>query len=100
MSSSAGPLVLLEAIGGKEHELSSFLSDSLESVVAEHDSTSWYAFRINHSRFGIYDTFPHEPGRQAQRAGKVAETLGTRADGLLAAAAQDPAPGSSRLQVT
>lgn len=84
MSSSVGLLVLLEAIRGKEQELSSFLADSLESVVKEQGSSSWYAFRINQSQFGIYDTFPNEPGRQAQLAGKVAETLGTRAGGLLA----------------
>jgi hypothetical protein len=84
MSSSVGLLVLLEAIRGKEQELSSFLGDSLESVVEEQGSSSWYAFRINEAQFGIYDTFPHENGRQAQLAGKVAETLGTRADGLLA----------------
>jgi hypothetical protein len=84
VSSSVGLLVLLEAIRGKEQELSSFLSDSLESVVEEQGSSSWYAFRINQSQFGIYDTFAHESGRQAQLVGKVAETLGTRAEGLLA----------------
>ncbi|MEE6170093.1 MULTISPECIES: putative quinol monooxygenase [unclassified Mycolicibacterium] len=84
MSSSDGLLVLLEATEGKEQELSHYLIESLESVAREHGSSSWYAFRINHSQFGIYDTFPSEQGRQAQRAEKVAEKLGARAEGLLA----------------
>jgi hypothetical protein len=48
--------------------------------------TPGYAFRINASQFGIYDTFPHEEGRQAHLAGKVATALGARVDELLASA--------------
>jgi quinol monooxygenase YgiN len=86
MSSYVGLLVTLEAKSGKESELAEFLQAAQDLVAEEPDTSTWYAFRINASQFGIYDTFPHEEGRQAHLAGKVATALGARADELLASA--------------
>lgn len=84
MSSSIGLLVTLQAKSGKEAELADFLNAARDLVVEEPDTSTWYAFRINSSQFGIYDTFPHEEGRKAHLAGKVATALGAKADELLA----------------
>lgn len=83
MSNSVGLLVALEAKSGKEEELAEFLKVALGLVVAEPDTSAWYAFRINANQFGIYDTFPNEEGRKAHLAGKVAKALGAKADELL-----------------
>jgi len=84
MSSSVGLLVTLKAKPGKEMELTEFLQSARDFVVAEPDTSTWYAFRINADQFGIYDTFPGEEGRQAHLAGRVAKALGAKADELLA----------------
>jgi quinol monooxygenase YgiN len=84
MSSSVGLLVTLEARSGRERELADFLRSARDFVVAEPDTSTWYAFRISAKQFGIYDTFPGEEGRQAHLAGRVAEALGTKSDELLA----------------
>ena len=41
-------------------------------------------FRIDATRYGIFDTFASEDGRQAHIAGPLAEALGKAADELLA----------------
>ncbi|MFD1210511.1 putative quinol monooxygenase [Arthrobacter sp. GCM10027362] len=83
MSSSVGLLVRLEAKSGKEKDLAEFLKAALDLVAEEPDTSTWYAIRINANQFGIYDTFPHEEGRKAHLAGKVAKALGAKADELL-----------------
>lgn len=84
MSSSVGLLVTLEAKSGKEKELAGFLQAARGLVVAEPDTSTWYAIRINTNKFGIFDTFPGEEGREAHLAGEVAKALGAKADELLA----------------
>ncbi len=45
---------------------------------------TWYALRLSATKFGIFDTFPHEEGRKAHLAGRVAEALMKNAPDLLA----------------
>jgi len=47
-------------------------------------TVTWYAFRIDATHYGIFDTFASENGRQAHIAGPVAEALGKAAGELLA----------------
>ncbi|WP_423184640.1 putative quinol monooxygenase [Arthrobacter sp. NyZ413] len=84
MSNSVGLLVTLEAKPEKSGELADFLQSARNLVVAEPDTSTWYAFQISADRFGIYDTFPGEDGRRAHLAGSVARALGTKAGELLA----------------
>lgn len=84
MSSSVGLLVTLEAKSGKDKELAEFLQSARDHVVAEPDTSTWYAIRLNADQFGIFDTFPGEEGREAHLAGEVAKALGAKADELLA----------------
>lgn len=79
-----GLLVTLEAKQGKQEEVASFLVGGLTSVVKESATTTWYAFRISDTTFGIYDTFTGEAGREAHLSGEVAQALMGIADDLLA----------------
>ncbi len=74
-----GLLVILEAKPGKEDEVDQFLRGALPLVQQEQGTVSWYALRLANSRFGIFDTFDNEEGRQAHVSGKVAEALFARA---------------------
>ena len=76
--------VMLDAKPGKEKELESFLSGALPLVQAEPATITWYALRLGPGKFGIFDTFPDEAGRQAHLQGKVAAALMAKASELLA----------------
>lgn len=76
--------VRLEAKAGKEQEVSDFLKSGLPLVQDEPDTLSWYGIKLGPSTFGIFDTFPHEDGRKAHLAGRVAEALMANAPELLA----------------
>jgi quinol monooxygenase YgiN len=52
--------------------------------VAEPATTAWYAIKLGPSRFGIFDTFPSDAGRQAHLIGPIAEALSAKAAELLA----------------
>lgn len=77
-------LVTLEARPGKEDEVAEFLKSALPVVEGEPDTTTWFAIRTSETRFGIFDAFPDDSGRQAHLAGQVAAALMERADELFA----------------
>lgn len=79
-----GLLLRLEAKNGKETELEQFLKSGLNYVNDEVKTINWYAFRINESTFGIFDTFPDEDGRHAHHTGQLAQALMKAAPDLLA----------------
>jgi quinol monooxygenase YgiN len=77
-------LALLEAKPGKEKELEAFLKSAQPLAVAEPATTTWYAVKLGPARFGIFDTFPDDAGRQAHLSGPIAKALFAKADELLA----------------
>ena len=77
-------LALLRAKPGKEQELAAFLKSAQPLAVAEPATTSWYAIKLGPDRFGIFDTFPDEAGRDAHLNGPIAKALMARAGELLA----------------
>jgi quinol monooxygenase YgiN len=79
-------VVILEAKPGKEGEVQQFLEGGLPIVRGEPATTHWYALRLSPTRFGIVDTFPGEPGRQAHLGGQVASALMAKSPDLLASA--------------
>ena len=81
-------LALLEAKPGKETELEAFLKSAQPLAVAEPATTTWYALKLGLGKFGIFDTFPNETGRQAHLSGPIAKALMAKADELLAKAPQ------------
>lgn len=76
--------VALEAKPGKEADVESFLRGGLSVVQEEPATTTWFAIRLGPSRFGIFDAFPDEAGRQAHLAGRVAQALEEKASELFA----------------
>jgi quinol monooxygenase YgiN len=84
MGVKLGFLVTLEAKDGKGEELGEFLRAGREFAAAEEETVTWYAFRIDATHYGIFDTFASENGRQAHIAGPLAEALGKAAGELLA----------------
>jgi len=77
-------LVTLVAKPGKEKELEQFLNGGLPIVQEEPATIAWFAIRIGPSKFGIFDAFPDENGRQAHLSGRVAAALMAKAAELLA----------------
>ena len=77
-------LARLEAKPGKEEELAALLKSALPLAENEPGTISWFAFRIGHSTFGIFDTFNDEAGRQAHLSGQIAAALMAKAPDLLA----------------
>jgi quinol monooxygenase YgiN len=78
-----GLLVRVEAKAGKEDEVASFLAGALPLAEDEPGTTTWYAIRIGPSTFGVFDTFPHDEGRQAHLTGRIASALMAKASELL-----------------
>lgn len=76
-------LARMEAKPGKEDEVREFLESALPMAESEEATTTWFALQFDESTFGIFDTFPHEGGRQAHLDGDIAEALLERADELL-----------------
>jgi len=81
---NVGLFVRLIAKPGKEAEVEAFLNSGLALVEEEPDTIAWFAIRMDHSTFGIFDVFPNEAGRQAHLTGRVAAALMAKAEDLFA----------------
>jgi quinol monooxygenase YgiN len=79
-----GLFVALEAKTGQEEHLAAFLRNALPLVEAEPKTASWFAIQLAPSKFGIFDTFLDEEGREAHLSGEVAKALMGRMSDLLA----------------
>jgi quinol monooxygenase YgiN len=77
-------LLRLVANPGKEKELQQLLIDGLQLVKQEAKTINWYAFKINESTFGIFDTFPDEDGLHQHHTGKLSQAITKAAPQLLA----------------
>jgi quinol monooxygenase YgiN len=83
-----GLLALLEAKAGKEQEVEEFLKSAQPLAVKETGTTTWYAVKLGPSKFGIFDTFRNEEGRNAHLTGEIAKALFAKAEDLFAAPPQ------------
>jgi quinol monooxygenase YgiN len=81
-----GLLATLEAKPGKEKDVEDFLRSAVPLVREETGTVNWYALRFGARKFGIFDTFRDEAGRDAHVSGKVAEALFARAQELFSEA--------------
>jgi quinol monooxygenase YgiN len=84
MSVKLAFLATLEAKEGKGSELGEFLRAGRELALTEEGTVTWYAFRIDENRYGIFDTFETEDARTAHLNGPIPEALTKVADDLLA----------------
>lgn len=79
-----GILAIVEAKPGREREVESFLKSAEALARDESQTVSWYAIKLDTSRFGIFDTFADAKGRDAHVGGEIARRLFASADDLLA----------------
>jgi len=68
-------MIRLEAKKGKEAEVERFLKEGLETVNNEQQTVSWYALRIGQGKYGIFDTFTDNRGRELHLDGEIAKAL-------------------------
>jgi quinol monooxygenase YgiN len=78
----------LEAKPGKEQEVADFLTSAQALAEKEPETITWFAMKLGGPRFGIFDTFADEKGRDAHINGEIAKALFARAKELFA---KDPA---------
>jgi quinol monooxygenase YgiN len=83
-----GLLVTLEARAGKEAAAEAFLRSAQPLALDEKGTLKWYAFRFGPRKFGIFDTFANEAGRNSHLTGEIAKALGERASELFAGSPQ------------
>jgi quinol monooxygenase YgiN len=84
MSVKYGLFVLLEAKPGKGADLGAFLEQGRAIAAAESGTVTWYAFRVNDTTYGIFDTFNDEDGRRAHVNGQIPAALNDVGPDLLA----------------
>src|SRR6516225_9853458 len=77
-------LALLNAKPGKETELEAFLKSAQPLAAREAGTTTWYAVKLGPAKFGIFDTFKDENGRNAHLSGDIAKALFAKAEELFA----------------
>jgi quinol monooxygenase YgiN len=98
--------VEMEAKPGKEQEVANFLKSAQNLAEREQGTITWYAMKLGGPKFGIFDTFADERGREAHMNGEIARQLFSKGKELLA---RDPQihkldllgakePGASRAQ--
>ena len=75
-------LARLEAKPGKEEEVAKFLEVALGMAKKEPTTINWYALRLSHSTFGVFDTFNDESGRQRHLTGPIGQALMAKAPEL------------------
>jgi len=84
MELTLGVLALLEAKPDKAAEVKEFLIGGKAVVDQEPGTRTWYAFQIDDTHFGIFDTFADEDARQAHLNGAIPQALGEVGPNLLA----------------
>jgi quinol monooxygenase YgiN len=77
-------LVTLEARAGKEADAEAFLKSAQPLALDEKGTLKSYAIKLGSGKFGIFDTFANEAGRNAHLTGEIAKTLTARANELFA----------------
>jgi quinol monooxygenase YgiN len=74
----------LESKPGKEKELEEFLKSAQPLAEREPGTITWYAIKMGPGKYGIFDTFADENGRNAHLNGEIAKALFAKAGDLLA----------------
>ena len=80
-------LATIEAKPAHIADVQTLLTDAIELANQEQGTTTWFSFKLSETRFGIFDTFANEDGRQDHLNGDIAKALLGKADEWLT---QDP----------
>ena len=84
MAIDRGLLAILKAKPDKGDELGAFLKKGRELAAQEAGTVTWYAFRLDDTTYGIFDTFESEDARQAHVNGQIPAALQQVGSDLLA----------------
>jgi quinol monooxygenase YgiN len=72
----------VEAKPGKEQAVTEFLKSAQTLAEREQGTITWYAVKLGGAKFGIFDTFADEKGREAHLNGEIAKALFGKAQEL------------------
>ena len=72
----------VEAKPGKEQLVAEFLKSAQALAEKEEGTLTWYAVKLGGAKFGIFDTFADEKGREAHLNGDIAKALFAKAQEL------------------
>jgi quinol monooxygenase YgiN len=84
MAVTVGVLALVEAKPEKGADLAAFLESGRAIAATEQGTVTWYAFKLEDSTYGIFDTFESEDARNAHLGGEIPRALAQVGPGLLA----------------
>jgi len=84
MAVTVGVLALLQAKPEKGADLAAFLESGRAIAAAEQGTVTWYAFKLEDSTYGIFDTFESEDARNAHLGGEIPRALAQVGPELLA----------------
>ncbi|CAN5473751.1 hypothetical protein BH10ACT11_BH10ACT11_06680 [soil metagenome] len=87
-----GIWVQMQAKEGKESEVEEFLRSGEALVGDEPDTIAWFALKIGEGKYGIFDAFNDDAGRDAHMNGAVAAALMEKAPDLFESAPQIDQP--------
>lgn len=73
-------LANIEAKPEHAADVESLLKNAIDLANQETETTTWFAFKLSDTRFGIFDTFANEEGRQTHLSGDIAKALLGKAD--------------------
>jgi quinol monooxygenase YgiN len=76
-------LTTFKAKAGHEAQVEQLLQDTRPLVLAEPDTTAWFAIRLGNGDYGIFDTFPNKNGRFRHLIGEAPRELAKQALALL-----------------
>ena len=85
MAVKFGFLALLQAKPEKGDDLAAFLEGGRALAQREEGTITWYAFKVDDTTYGIFDTFETEAARQAHLDGEIPKALAQVGPDLLAA---------------
>jgi len=74
----------LKGVQAKKLKPRRFLKSAQRLALDEKATLKWYALTLGPRKFGIFDTFATEAGRDAHLTGEIAKALGVRANELFA----------------
>lgn len=80
-----GLLATIEAKPEHAEEVAAMLGGAVELANADQFTQAWFAFRVDATTFGVFDTFGDEAGRRAHLEGRIAAALTEAAATTLAA---------------
>jgi quinol monooxygenase YgiN len=69
---------------GRSEALAAFLEQGRELALAEEATVTWYAFKVDETTYGIFDSFASEAGRRAHLEGEIPRALAQIGGELLA----------------